>query len=288
MDRTGSEQSARGNSGRILLLWSITALASWPLFSQQKPRSFLIVNAQLADGTGAPLRKTDVRVDFNHIAEMGNLKPQRGEPVVDATGLVLAPGFIDIHNHSAEGILSDPIAETQIAQGITSLVVGADGESPWPIIAWVRQVQQLHTAPNISVFAGHATIREQVMGKDYKRAANAEELQQMEQLLSQAMNQQAIGLSSGLEYEVPSYAQTEELVALAKTAARYGGIYMTHVRDEADNSFEALNEEIAIAERAHIPSRAKRFCISTSSTALANAAWISRPTAIPMMLGMPI
>jgi N-acyl-D-amino-acid deacylase len=235
-----------------VLLSAFSCLAFFPSLAQQKPSSFLIINAQLADGTGAPLRKANVRIDFNHIAEIGDLAPQKNETVIDAKGLVLAPGFIDIHNHSEEGILTDPVAETQIAQGITSLVVGADGESPWPIIHWVRNVQQLHTAPNISVFAGHATIREQVMGKDFKRPATAQEIQTMQQLVSQAMNQQAIGLSSGLEYEVGGYSNTDELVALAKTAAGYGGIYMTHIRDEADKSFDALNEEIAIAEHANI------------------------------------
>ena len=237
----------------FLLFLAALVVACLPSSSQQRRASFLIVNAQIADGTGAPLRKANVRVAFNHIEEIGELTPEKDEPVIDAKSLVLAPGFIDIHNHSTEGLLTDPVAETQTAQGITSLVVGADGDSPWPIIGWVRSIQQLHTAPNISVFAGHATIREQVMGKDYKRIATSQEIEMMGQLMSQAMNQQASGLSSGLEYEVGSYSNTEELVALAKVAAGQGGIYMTHIRDEADKSFEALHEEITIGERAHIP-----------------------------------
>jgi N-acyl-D-amino-acid deacylase len=235
------------------ILFAVSLFVFLPLFSQQKRPSFLIINAQIADGTGAPLRQANVRVSFNHIQEIGALTPKKEETVIDAKGLVLAPGFIDIHNHSEEGIIKDPLAETQVAQGITSLVVGADGDSPWPLINWVRSIEQLHTAPNVSVFAGHATIREQVMGKDYKRAATPQEVHMMEQLMSQAMNQQAVGLSSGLEYEVGSYSDTEELIALAKVAAAQGGIYMTHIRDEADRSFEALDEEITIGERAHIP-----------------------------------
>jgi N-acyl-D-amino-acid deacylase len=231
----------------------LTAVALLPVFSQQKPDSFLILNAQLADGTGSALRPASVRVANGRIAAIGNLQPSPNELTYDAKGLVLAPGFIDIHNHSEEGLLTDPLAETQIAQGITTLVVGADGDSPWPINEWVRRVQQLHTSLNFATFAGHATIREQIMGKDFKRTATPDEIAKMQQVLRHAMSQQALGLSSGLEYEVGSYANTDELIALAKVAALRGGIYMTHIRDEADKSFEALNEEIAIGDKAHIP-----------------------------------
>jgi N-acyl-D-amino-acid deacylase len=222
------------------------------LYSQQKPVSLLILNAQLADGTGAPLRKANVRIALNHIVGIGELEPEKNEPTIDAKGLVLAPGFIDIHNHSTDELQSDPLAGSQISQGITTLVVGADGESPWPLIGWVRSIQQNPVSLNVGIFAGHATIREQVMGKDFKRFATPGEIQQMSALVSQAMNQQALGLSSGLEYEVGSYSETKEVVAMAMAAAERGGIYMTHIRDEADKSFEALKEEIAIGEQAHI------------------------------------
>ncbi len=259
----------------ILSLFAFSLIVLVPLFSRQTPSSFLIVNAQLADGTGAPLRKANVRVAYSHIVGIGELDPEKDEPTIDAKGLVLAPGFIDIHNHSEDGILTDPLAETQIAQGITSLVVGADGDSPWPIINWVRNVQQLHTAPNISLFAGHATIREQVMGKDYKRTATPPEIKMMELFLSQAMNQQALGLSSGLEYEVGGYSNTDELVALARVAAEHHGIYMTHIRDEADKSFEALEEEITIAERAHIPVEHSHIKLATVGMQGKAAAYIN-------------
>jgi N-acyl-D-amino-acid deacylase len=216
-------------------------------------QTLLIVNAQIADGTGTPLREGAVRIRGDHIMSIGKLSPSPGEHVIDAHGLVLAPGFIDIHNHSLEGLDSDPLAETQIAQGITTAVQGPDGDSPWPIADWVAKRRQNPASLNVAVFAGHATIRELVMGKDHKRVATPEEIAKMAQLTWQAMNEGALGLSSGLEYEVASYSNTAELVAMARSASEHGGIYSTHIRDEADKSFDALLEEIQIAEQAHIP-----------------------------------
>lgn len=241
---------------KLLAILAIALLCLCPflaLRSQQNRASLLIMNAQIADGSGAPLRKGNVRIARSHIVGIGELRPENGEPTIDAHGLVLAPGFIDIHNHSSDGLQQDPLAETQISQGITTLIVGADGDSPWPLITWVRLQQQKPAAVNVGVLAGHATIREQVLGKDFKRVSTPEEIQRMSTMVDQAMNQEALGLSSGLEYEVGSYSATEELVAMAKVAAQHGGFYMTHIRDEADKSFEALDEEITIGEKAHIP-----------------------------------
>ena len=207
----------------------------------------------MADGTGAPLYPANVRIAGNRIVAIGKLTPEPGEPTLDAKGLVLAPGFIDIHNHSEEGLPKDLAAETQVSQGITTLIIGADGESPWPLASWFHQMQDHPAAVNVGSFAGHATIRQQVMGKDFKRIATPEEVRLMQEQLREQMNQGALGLSSGLEYEVGSYSATDEVVALSKIAAASGGVYMTHIRDEADKSFEALQEEIAIGERAHIP-----------------------------------
>jgi N-acyl-D-amino-acid deacylase len=213
----------------------------------------LILNAQLADGAGTPLREAALRIRGNRIAAIGKLSPALGERVIDAHGLVLAPGFIDIHNHSIDDLDSDPLGETQIAQGITTAVQGPDGDSPWPIKDWIEHRSKNPAAFNVAVFAGHATIREQVMGKDFKRIATPQEIEKMAQLAWQAMNEGAIGLSSGLEYEVGSYSNTAELIAMARSAAEHGGFYSTHIRDEADKAFDALLEEIEIAEQAHIP-----------------------------------
>lgn len=221
--------------------------------AQQGSTSTIILHAQVADGTGKPLRKANVRIAGDRIVEVGNLKAKPGEQTIDAKDLVLAPGFIDIHNHSTKGLENDPLAESQIAQGITTVILGADGDSPWPIAPWLDARRNNPSSLNLALMAGHATIRQQVMGKDFKRPATEGELAKLSQLVDQAMREGAIGLSSGLEYEVGSYSTTDEVVAMSRAAAKQGGFYMTHIRDEADKSFEALQEEIAIGERAHIP-----------------------------------
>jgi N-acyl-D-amino-acid deacylase len=246
----------------ICLLWR-TLPAQMPPPVHPNAKATVIVNAQVADGTGKPLRKANVRMVGDHIVRIGNFKPSKNDRILDAKGLVLAPGFIDIHNHSTDGLESDPLAETQIAQGITSLIVGADGDSPWPILPWLDALRKSPAAVNVAVMAGHATIREQVMGKDFKRHATAEEMSQMAKLTEQAMQEGAIGLSSGLEYEVGSYSNTDELVLMSTTAARNRGFYMTHIRDEGNKSFEALHEEIAIGARAHIPIEHSHIKVST-------------------------
>src|SRR5580692_2545449 len=220
--------------------------------SQDKSPSTVIINAQVADGTGAPLRRVSARVSGDRIVTLGDFKPKQGETTIDAKGLVLAPGFIDIHNHSTEGLEKDPLAETQIAQGITTVILGADGDSPWPIAPWLDARRKNPSSLNLALMVGHATIRQQVMGKDFKRPATDGEVARMSQLVDQAMREGAVGLSSGLEYEVGSYSATDEVVAMSRATAKQGGFYMTHIRDEADKSFEALREEISIGERAHI------------------------------------
>jgi len=238
----------------LALIFSLAAPFSFRAFqAPEASDTLLIVNAQLADGTGAPLAEGALRIRSNRIVGIGKLSASGGERTLDAHGLVLAPGFIDIHNHSLDGLDSDPLAETQIAQGITSAIQGPDGDSPWPIAPWIEARKKNPAALNVATFVGHATIREQVMGKDFKRIASQAEIEKMAQLTWQGMNEGAIGLSSGLEYEVGSYSNTAELIAMARAAAEHGGFYSTHIRDEADKAFAALLEEIQIAEQARIP-----------------------------------
>ncbi len=244
-------------------LLALACLFPIALSAQQRPQSIAIINAQLADGTGAPLRKANLRITGSRITRIGNFKPSKSDQVLDAKGLVLAPGFIDIHNHSTRGLETDPLAETQIAQGITSLIIGADGDSPWPIQPWLAARSTNPISVNVAVIAGHATIRELVMGKDFRRAATPEEIAKMATLTAHAMHEGAIGLSSGLEYDLASYSNTDEVVAMAAEATKLGGFYMTHIRDEGNKSFEALKEEIEIGKRAHIPIEHSHIKVST-------------------------
>jgi N-acyl-D-amino-acid deacylase len=235
---------------RFVLTSLFAFLFALPLLAQQ---SLVIINAQLADGTGAPLRHANLRMTGSRITKIGNFTPAKSDKVLDAKGLVLAPGFIDIHNHSTESLDADPLAESQIAQGITSLILGADGDSPWPIAPWLEGHSKNPSSVNVALIAGHATIRELVMGKDFRRVAIPDEISKMASLTAHAMHEGAIGLSSGLEYDVASYSNTDEVVAMAAEAAKGGGFYMTHIRDEGNKSFAALKEEIEIGKRAHIP-----------------------------------
>ena len=140
-----------------------------------------------------------------------------------------------------------------MSQGITTLAVGQDGSSPWPIAGYVDRLRANPPAVNVVVLAGHATIRTQVMGQDYKRRARPAEVARMRTLVDQAMAEGAVGLSSGLEYEVGTYSDIEEVVEMARAAGARGGYYISHIRDEADLALDAIREAIAIGERGKLP-----------------------------------
>ena len=222
-----------------------------------------IDGASVLDGLGGPAVRQSVRIVGDRIAETGDLKPLPGERVIDARGLVLAPGFIDVHNHSDRGFASDPAATSQVSQGITTLVVGVDGGSSYPISDWFAQRRAHPISVNALTFVGHATVRSRVMSQNYRRKATDAEIAQMAALVEQGMRDGALGLSTGLEYEVGSYSSTEEVIALAKAAAKHGGIYVSHIRDESDLAFDSFREVIRIATEAKIPCHISHIKLGT-------------------------
>lgn len=214
--------------------------------------AFLIKNASVIDGCGRAVFVADIRIEGNKIAKIGKLKPKKNETVIDASGLVLSPGFIDIHNHSESGLLTEGTAANQVSQGITTVMVGPDGGGPWPISDYFAKLDS-KIAVNVGAFVGHATVREQILKNDYQRAATADEIAAMVKLVEQGMKDGAFGLSSGLEYDVGYMATIEELIALTKPAAKHKGIYMSHIRDEEEGFYTAMEEAIRIGREAKLP-----------------------------------
>ena len=247
---------------RQLLFVLLDALFTTPAWAQKA--TFVIRNATIIDGTGRPGRIGDVRVDGDKITAVGKVKPKKGEQVIDGAGLVLAPGFIDIHNHSESGLLREGTAANQVSQGITTVIIGPDGGSPESISEYFSKLNG-KIGINVGAFIGHGTIRRIVMKDDFKRAASPDEVAKMERLVDEAMRQGAFGLSSGLEYDNGFSATTEELIALATVASRYRGIYMPHMRDEEEGVLDAIRESIRIGKEAKIPVQISHIKMGNSS-----------------------
>jgi N-acyl-D-amino-acid deacylase len=232
---------------------SVTPAASAPQPASAAPATVLIRGGRVIDGTGAPARRADVRLEGDRIVLVAReLRPLPGERVVEAAGKVVAPGFIDLHNHSDGQLFEMPEAATQTAQGITTLVVGVDGGGPLPVGEFLDRLDAAPAAVNVAAMVGHGNVRSKVMGEDFKRPARPEEVAAMRELVARGMAEGAFGLSSGLEYDPGYYSTTDELVALAQ-AASGRGYYATHIRNEADETLRALREAMEIGWRARIP-----------------------------------
>lgn len=220
----------------------------------QAPASILIVNGLVIDGTGAPGRRAALRIEGDQIAEMADqMAPRPGDRVIDAAGLVVAPGFIDMHSHAGRQLEQQPDAESQVRQGITTTLVGQDGSSDLPIVDFYESIERMKPAINVATSVGAGTVRSVVLGGDYRRAATPAEIEVMKALVDRAMKDGAIGLSSGIEYDPGFYAAPDEMVALASVVARYGGFYASHVRDEEHEAFAAWREAIDVGRRAGVP-----------------------------------
>lgn len=203
----------------------------------------LIINAVIIDGSGAPSASDSVRIAGSRVVAKGDLTPLDTDTVIDAAGYVLAPGFIDTHSHADALIMSQREALAKVTQGITTVIVGQDGESPYPLTDFFTRLEQQPAKINVAAFAGHNTLRNEVMQADANRSASEAEVSAMRALLQSELSAGALGLSSGLEYEPGIYSSPAEVLLLAQESARVGGRYISHLRSE-DRWFEDAVEEI--------------------------------------------
>lgn len=204
------------------------------------------------DGTGAPRFEADVAVRDGRIVRISrdDLDPAQAERVIDATGLVVAPGFIDAHAH-LDPLLDLPGAESHVRQGVTTALGGPDGGGPWPLGSYLDSAQALGMGMNVAFLAGHNTIRREVMGTQ-DRAPTDDELTLMRGMVAQAMGEGAWGLSTGLRYVPGTYSNVDEVVALAEVASDSGGIYTSHLREEGLDLLAGVSELMEISRRADI------------------------------------
>ena len=237
----------------VLLAFTVAACAPRRAPAPTTAATTLITNARIIDGLGSVARTGGVRVAGDRIAEVGALRARPGEPVIDAGGLVLAPGFIDTHSHHDRGLFDMRGAVAAVSQGITTIVVGQDGGSRSPLAGFFARLDREPPAVNVASYSGHGSIREQVMGEDFKRPATAPEIERMRDLLRADMQAGALGLSTGLEYDPGIYSAPQEVVELAKVASAFGGRYISHVRSEDRQFWQAIDEIIAIGREARIP-----------------------------------
>ena len=216
----------------------------------------LITNIALIDGSGTPARRASVRIQGERIVAVGDatpLAPASGERVIDGGGLTLAPGFIDTHSHADRALTRGSDALGALSQGITTVVVGQDGGSPFPLAEFFSRLEAVHTPVNVASYVGHGTIRDRVMGSDFRRHARPDELARMESLVGDELRAGALGLSSGLEYDPGIYSSRDEVLALAKVAAGMGGRYISHIRSEDRAFWDAIDEIVQIGRNARLP-----------------------------------
>ncbi len=238
--------------------WLVLALVCWT-GGVAADAATLIINANLVDGTGAPPRPARVRIDGDRIAAVGDLQPGAGDTVVDAHGLTLAPGFIDTHSHHDIGGLVERAMTPLLAQGVTTIVVGNDGFNAAPIGSLAAQMASAPVSVNVATYSGHGNLRAQVMGADFKRPATVAEVTRMQDLLAADMRAGALGLSTGLEYDPAIHSDRGEVLALAQTAASFGGRYISHMRSEDVNFDAALDELLEIGRVTHMPVQISHF-----------------------------
>jgi len=234
------------------------------LIGQTVPYDVVLRNGHLFDGSGSPWYAGDVAIRGDTIAKIAASISDPAVQVIDVRGQAIAPGFIDIHSHARRGIFEVPTADNYIRQGVTTLLEGPDGDSPVPLAPFLARLDELPKSINIGSFIGQGSVRAAVNG-NVNRRATAEEIDRMKALVEQGMKDGAFGLSSGLFYVPGTFTPTEEVIELAKVAARFGGIYISHMRDEAAGVVASVEETIAIGEQAGLPAQVTHHKIIGSS-----------------------
>ncbi|MES2691974.1 MAG: D-aminoacylase [Verrucomicrobiota bacterium] len=220
----------------------------------------VIRHGRVVDGSGSPGVAADVAIRGDRIVAIGKIDA-KGRTEIDATGKIVAPGFIDVHTH-AEDVDELPTGENFIRMGVTTIVTGNCGSSKLEVGPFFAQLVKTGISLNVATLIGHNTVRGQVMGGSFARPPTPEELDKMRALVDQAMRDGAVGLSTGLIYLPGTFAKTDEIVALAKVASTYGGIYASHMRYENTRIREALDELVTIARDARIPAEVSHLKLS--------------------------
>ncbi|MCL4851328.1 MAG: D-aminoacylase [Bryobacteraceae bacterium] len=234
----------------LLLFLSIT----FPVYSQNGSYDILITGGRIVDGTGNPWFEGNVAINGNRILAIGRTPPGNPRQTIDAAGKVVAPGFIDIHTHSRGGIFQVPDAGNYIRQGVTTVMEGNDGGSPLPLPAFFEKLRKTPVAVNLGLFVGQGSVRQKVIGLENRKATPAE-IREMEDLVRTAMLDGAFGISTGLFYVPGNYTPTEEVIALARVAGEMGGMYISHMRDEAAGVLDSVRETIRIGKEGGLPTQ---------------------------------
>jgi N-acyl-D-amino-acid deacylase len=251
----------------LLALLAVMAALSSNRRAASAPAEFdlIISGGRVVDGTGNPWFKADIAIKDGRVAEIGRVSPSRAGRVIDAKDLIVSPGFIDVHTHIEGPIFDLPAAENFLRMGVTSVVTGNCGGSALPLGEWFTRLEQKGVSINVAALVGHNTVRHAGMNGDFDRPPTAEELQKMRELVDQAMRDGAVGLSTGLEYVPGTYAKTDEIVELAKVAAKYGGAYASHMRNEDIDIEKSINETLAVGAQSGCPVEISHFKVSSRS-----------------------
>ncbi len=256
---------------RATLLLALAATHALAQQVRQPPQAarydVLIVGGTVLDGSGSAGVRADVALSGGRIVRVSRTALNRASAsrVINARGLIVAPGFIDLHAH-LEPLLQLPSAESHVRQGVTLALGGPDGGGPWPLAAYLDSADHAPLGMNVAYLTGHNSIRKQVMGTE-NRAPTAAELARMQRMVAQAMSEGAFGLSTGLRYVPGYYATVDEVIALAQEAASRGGIYTSHLREEGVGLIDGVAEALEIGRRAKIP------VVLTHHKAVGRQAW---------------